>query len=241
MNRFFGKHFNSIVLSFFFLSGFTGLCYEICWIRLSSRIFGSTTFAVSSVVALFFTGMALGSRYFGNRSGRYRKPLKVYALLEIGIGLIAVASPYLLSLFEIPYQWLYPSYYQDIVVISAIRLLLIAVVIIPLTFLMSGTLPLLAIFYEASDRAKNDGVAFLYALNTLGAAVGCLLCGFLMLPLLGIGKTLLAIGFLALITHNTVYTYTISLAVALVGIAAGSYLARFRERADSPVALLGFV
>lgn len=309
MNRFLSKHLRFIVLSLFFLSGFTGLCYEICWIRLSSRIFGSTTFAVSSVIALFFTGMALGARYFGNRSGQYHKPLKVYALLEIGIGLIAVASPHLLSLLEIPYQWLYPSYYQDIIVISTIRLLLIAVVIIPPTFLMGGTLPLLAQFHETPDRAKTDNVAFLYALNTLGAAAGCLVCGFLMLPLLGIGKTLLTIGFLAqasgffilyalksghhlvsdgktvvfpahggnvihfndygdrfllyviifgtgfcalsyeilwtrflaLITHNTVYTYTISLAVALIGIAAGSYLARFRERVDNHVALLGFV
>jgi len=309
MNRFFKRHFNSIVLSLFFLSGFAGLGYEICWIRLSSRISGSTTFAVSSVVALFFIGMALGSRYFGNRSGQYLNPLKVYALLEIGIGLIAAVSPYLLSLFEIPYQWIYPSYYQNIVVISAVRMVLIALVIIPPTFLMGGTLPLLAQFHEASNREKNDGVAFLYALNTLGAAVGCLVVGFLMLPLFGIGKTLLVIGFLsqasglfilyamksgysrapssetvicaehagsithysdyadrlmlyviifgigfcalsfeilwtrflALITHNTVYTYTISLAVTLVGIAAGSYLARFKERIGNHVALLGLV
>lgn len=308
MNRFLSRHFNFIVLSLFFLSGFAGLCYEICWIRLSSRIFGSTTFAVSSVVALFFTGMALGSRYFGNRSGRYQQPLKVYALLEIGIGAIAATSPQLLSLFEIPYQWLYSSYYQYIIVISAIRLLLIAVVIIPPTFLMGGTLPLFVQFHEASVRAKTDAVAFLYSLNTLGAAAGCLVCGFVMLPLLGIGKTLLASGFLAqasgllilyalkngssrsvdgktailpgsagrthftdgadrvllyailfgtgfcslsfeivwtrflaLITHNTVYTYTISLAVALFGIAAGSYLAQFRKQSVGHVATLGFV
>lgn len=301
------RHFNSITLSLFFLSGFTGLCYEICWIRSSSQIFGSTTFAVSSVVALFFTGMAFGSHYFGSRSNHYSEPLKVYALLEIGIGIFAVISLQLLSIFEIPYQWLYSSYYQNGIVISAIRLLLIALIIIPPTFLMGGTLPLFTQFYEASSRAKPDSLAFLYSLNTIGAAVGCLVCGFILLPMLGISKTLLMIGlmaqaagifilyalkkntcpvdctfkavpdhathihftdsaergllyaiifgtgfcalsyeilwtrFLSLIIHNTVYTYTISLLIALIGIAVGSYIAQFRRPSDNHVATLGLV
>lgn len=303
------KHFNSIVLILFFLSGFAGLCYEICWIRSSSQIFGSTTFAVSSVVALFFTGMALGAHYFGKHSRHIQEPLKLYALLEIGIGVFVVASLYLLSIFETPYQWLYSSYFQNEIAISAIRLLLISIVIIPPTFLMGGTLPLFTQFYEASGRAKPDSLAFLYSLNTLGAAAGCLVCGFIFIPLLGISKTLLLIGlmaqaaglfllyalkkgvyqpvhsgstvvdqesnqnvhftdtadrgllyviifgtgfgalsyeilwtrFLSLITHNTVYTYTISLLTALLGIAIGSYIAQFRKQSDNHVVSLGLI
>jgi len=173
---------------------------------------------------------------------------------------------------------------------------------------MGGTLPLFTQFHEISGRKKPDSLAFLYALNTLGAAFGCMACGFILLPMLGISKTLLAIGllalasglfiiyllqrreycpvgggqicaldnsglihftdsvernllyaiifgtgfcalsyeilwsrFLALITHNTVYTYTISLAVALIGIAAGSYLAQFRKQSDNHIFTLGFV
>ena len=301
------RHINAIVLTIFILSGFTGLCYEICWIRSASQIFGSTTFAVSSVVALFFTGMALGSQYFGSRSHHYSEPLKVYALLEIGIGVFAIISLQLLSIFEIPYQWLYSSYYQNGIVISAIRLLLIALIIIPPTFMMGGTLPLFTQFYEASSRAKPDSLAFLYSINTIGAAVGCLVCGFILLPMLGISKTLFMIGlmaqaagifilyalkknsgpvdctfkavpdhathihftdsaergllyaiifgtgfcalsyeilwtrFLSLIIHNTVYTYTISLLIALIGIAVGSYIAQFRKPSDNHVAILGLV
>ncbi|OGU16552.1 MAG: hypothetical protein A2076_02420 [Geobacteraceae bacterium GWC2_53_11] len=302
------KYFNSIVLTFFFLSGFTGLCYQICWIRSSSQIFGSTTFAVSSVVALFFTGMALGAHYFGSRSRHYPEPLKIYALLEIGIGAFATISLYLLLIFETPYQLLYTSYFQNDIAISVIRLSLIATIIIPPTFLMGGTLPLFTQFYEASGRAKPDSLAFLYSLNTLGAAAGCLVCGFILLPQLGISKTLLMIGFmsqasgffilyamkkgiyrtvniettvvpesdrrihftdstdrgllyvtifgtgfcalsyeilwtrfLSLITHNTVYTYTISLLTALLGIAVGSYMAQFRKQSDSNVFCLGLV
>jgi len=302
------KQFHSIVLALFFLSGFTGLCYEICWIRSAGQIFGSTNFAVSSVIALFFTGMALGSHYFGSRSKQYLQPLKVYALLEIGIGIFAAFSLYLLSIFEIPYHLLYPVFFQNSFVISVIRLLLIALVIIPPTFLMGGTLPLFTEFYETTGRSTSDRLAFLYALNTIGAAVGCLVCGFLFLPLLGVRTTLMFIGllaisggtyilyalkneihcplsealgvveeqskpihfidpserallyavifgtgfcalsyeilwtrFLSLITHNTVFTYTISLLIALVGIAFGSYLSHTRKQSDNHVLMLGAV
>lgn len=302
------RHSHSIILSLFFLSGFTGLCYEICWIRSAGQIFGSTNFAVSSVVALFFTGMALGSHYFGNRSKQYAQPLKVYALLEIGIGIFAASSLYLLSIFEIPYHLLYPAFFQNSIVISAIRLLLIALIIIPPTFLMGGTLPLFTEYYEATGRSTSDKLAFLYAVNTIGAAAGCLVSGFVLLPLLGVTATLLVIGllavsggtyilyalkeeyhcpaseaaavveeqarkkyftdpaerallyvtifgtgfcalsyeilwtrFLSLITHNTVYTYTISLLTALIGIAIGSYLSHSRSQDDNHVVTLGAV
>lgn len=306
--QFLTRQFHSIALSLFFLSGFTGLCYEICWIRSASQIFGSTTFAVSSVVALFFTGMALGSHYFGSRSKHYSQPLKVYAFLEIGIGIFAATSLQLLSIFEIPYHFLYASYYQNSIAISLIRLLLIAMIIIPPTFLMGGTLPLFTQFHETSGRTTHDSLAFLYAVNTIGAALGCLICGFVLLPLLGIRNTLLVIGllaitggvsvlillkngfsppdskelavsqedprlvrfadptergvlyavifgtgycalsyeilwtrFLSLITHNTVYTYTISLLTALIGIAVGSYLAHSRRQTNNHVFTLGLV
>jgi spermidine synthase len=302
------QHFHSIALALFFLSGFTGLCYEICWIRSAGQIFGSTNFAVSSVVALFFTGMALGSHYFGSRSKKYLQPLKVYALLEIGIGLFAASSLYLQSIFEIPYHLLYPAYFQNSIVISTIQLLLIALVIIPPTFLMGGTLPLFTEFYEATGSSTSDRLALLYAVNTIGAAFGCLVCGFLLLPLLGVRTTLMVIGilaiscgtyilyalkkenhcpvneasvvieehtesihftdpaerallyaiifgtgfcalsyeilwtrFLSLITHNTVYTYTISLLTALIGIAIGSYLSHSRSKDDNHVVTLGAV
>ncbi len=302
------RHFHSILLALFFISGFTGLCFEICWIRSAGQIFGSTNFAVSSVVALFFTGMALGSHYFGGRSRNYAQPLKAYAVLEIGIGIFAISSPYLLSIFEIPYHLLYPVYYQNTIVISTIRLILIALIIIPPTFLMGGTLPLFSEYCESTGRSTSDNLAFLYALNTFGAATGCLVCGFVLIPLIGIRTTLNIIGliaasggayilyarndvnrcdtneepvvskkcsrvihysnpvergvlyavifgtgfcalsyeilwtrFLSLITHNTVYTYTISLLTALVGIAIGSYLTRTWSKDDSHVMALGAV
>ncbi|MDD2499523.1 MAG: fused MFS/spermidine synthase [Geobacter sp.] len=303
------RQFHITFCLLFFLSGFVRLCYEICWIRSASQIFGATTFAVSSVVALFFSGIALGAHYFGGGSKSYAQPLKAYALLEIGVGTFAMFSQSILSFFEIPYHLLYPTYFQNNIAISLIRIILIALIIIPPTFLMGGTLPLVTQFYDTSDPASSGNLAWLYALNTIGAAAGCLVCGFVLLPYVGISTTLLLIGllaqgigifvlfqikrgdlfavsvpsagrmvqaipanvvaapaarrllhaviyvtgfcalsyellwtrFLALITHNTVYTYTISLLTTLSGIAVGSYLAHCRRRSSTDFILLGSI
>lgn len=72
-----------LAVTCFFISGFTSLVYEICWIRKASLVFGATTLAVSSVIAIFFLGSALGSYTFGRYTQKTVTPLKIYAVLEI--------------------------------------------------------------------------------------------------------------------------------------------------------------
>ena len=71
--------------SCFWVSGLLALTYEICWIRKASLVFGSATFALSTVLAVFFGGLALGSYLFGRFGSRTNRPLRLYALLEIGV------------------------------------------------------------------------------------------------------------------------------------------------------------
>jgi len=84
---------NIIAIGCFFISGFVGLVYEICWIRKASLAFGATTFAVSTVIAVFFGGLAVGSYVFGRYSQKTLRPLRVYALLEVGLGVMDLLSP----------------------------------------------------------------------------------------------------------------------------------------------------
>src|SRR5262245_36571910 len=72
-----------LALACFFLSGAAGLIAEVCWIRRAALAFGSTTHAVSTVLAVFFGGLAIGSVLFGERSQRSQRPLRTYALLEL--------------------------------------------------------------------------------------------------------------------------------------------------------------
>ena len=74
----------------FFVSGFTGLVYEVVWLRLFGLIFGNTTLAMSTVLSAYMLGLALGSKILGSIADRITNHLKVYAFLELGIGVFAV-------------------------------------------------------------------------------------------------------------------------------------------------------
>src|SRR6266481_345286 len=88
----------SIVLVALFLSGMSALIYEIVWLRLLKLIFGDTVFAVSTVLAAFMAGLAVGSYLIGRLIDRRPKSgLRYYAAMEIGIGLYALLVPLLLD------------------------------------------------------------------------------------------------------------------------------------------------
>jgi spermidine synthase len=92
----------------FVVSGFTGLAYEVVWARLLVRVFGAGSFAVTTILASYMAGLALGSYLFGRLIDRRGNPLRVYAFLEMAIGVFAVAFPHILSGLSSLYGGLYP-------------------------------------------------------------------------------------------------------------------------------------
>src|SRR5215475_5032656 len=93
-----------IILLCFFASGFSGLVYQVIWVRELILVFGATTFAISTVLTAFMGGLALGSFYFGRRSASAAEPLRLYALLEIGIGIYGLLVPLIFAALPIIYQ-----------------------------------------------------------------------------------------------------------------------------------------
>src|SRR5436853_5613672 len=91
----FGKRLNSksILYVIFFLSGATGLVYEVIWVRLTGLVFGNTSLAISTVLGAFMAGLALGSWKLGQKADRTQNPLRIYGLLELGIGVSAALVP----------------------------------------------------------------------------------------------------------------------------------------------------
>ena len=81
-----------ILCLLFFVSGSSGLIYEVVWLRMLSRTLGSTVYAASTILAVFMAGLALGSFVFGRFSDRVHRPLMLYACLEAGIGVTALLS-----------------------------------------------------------------------------------------------------------------------------------------------------
>src|SRR5437763_6627672 len=99
----------------FVLSGATGLIYEVLWARMLGLVFGATTFAVSTVLAAFMGGLALGSAWAGRVGPKIRRPLRAYGLLEIGVALYALAVPALFraadGFYALVWQRLHPGFF----------------------------------------------------------------------------------------------------------------------------------
>src|SRR5262245_41420424 len=137
-------------------------------------------------------GLALGSWLVGRRIDRYRYPLLVYAALEAGIGLYALFVPGLLHALR-PAYVLLRQLDLPFAALAFARALLAAVVLVPPTTLMGGTLPVLAgcLARARTDVGRVAGV--LYFVNTAGAIGGCLLAGFYLIEHVGlVGATRLA-------------------------------------------------
>jgi len=170
----------------FFLSGAAGLSYELVWTRLLGRYFGHTVHAVTTVLAAFMAGLALGSVLLGARADRTRHPLRLYGWLEIGIGVACLLAPWLLELARSVYVALYPSLGEGVALRTLLQFALALLVLIVPATLMGGTLPALVRAVSTPADRTAGHVALLYAVNTAGAAVGALAAGYWLLPQLGI-------------------------------------------------------
>ncbi|MDD2851433.1 MAG: fused MFS/spermidine synthase [Desulfuromonadaceae bacterium] len=176
-----------IIYAAILLSGFASLGYELCWIRKGALLIGATPQALSSVVAVFFGGMAVGAYLFGLLSKRIHNPLLWYGIIECTVAVMAAITPMLFRIAgeasALAYQWAGTSQILHLLVRSA----LVAALIFPSCVLIGGTLPLLCQFFINNRRADvRFAAGKLYAINTAGAFLGCMLCGIWFIPAWGI-------------------------------------------------------
>ena len=172
----------------FFASGATGLAYEVVWFRRFAHIWGASTLAMAAVVSSFLLGLGIGAHFLGRRADRMTAPLRGYGWCELAIGLLALLIPFECTLLAATTGALYPSLSGIPILYTLVRFLLTFLVIGPPCILMGGTFPLLVKqFTGPGDVGPTAG--WLYAVNTGGAALGCYLAGFHLLPWLGLAGT----------------------------------------------------
>ena len=174
------------ILLCFALSGAAGLVYQVVWIRQLSLVFGNTAQAVSTVVAAFLAGLALGSYAWGRRAARMRRPLAAYVSLEALIALSAIGVTVGLPALDI---LLLPAWSVDSlnsIGWQALRFALVLVIVGVPTALMGGTLPVIGRVWVSSLADLGRGIGSLYAANTCGAMLGAFGCGFVLIPWLGL-------------------------------------------------------
>ncbi|MDH4294163.1 MAG: fused MFS/spermidine synthase, partial [Betaproteobacteria bacterium] len=175
------------------VSGAAALIYQVLWIKQLTLIVGVDVYAVTTGVSAFFAGLALGGLLIGRWADRVARPLRLYAVLEIGVAVVGVvmtiALAHTASLFATLEQ-------QSSMLAWTLVFLMVGVG----PFLMGGTLPAMVRSLQLNADHIGAGGGWMYAANTAGAIIGVLVCSFLLIPALGIqgsALTAAAIGVFA--------------------------------------------
>lgn len=180
----FGAGISRAVTVALFGSGLSALTFEVVWTRWLTNVLGSTTLAVASVLAAYMAGLGIGALALGRVADRLARPVRAYALLEIGIGGLALAMPALIDVVDSAHRALAAQHDLSFRFFALLRFAGVFVLFAAPTALMGATLPTLS---RAASAAGGRGltVGLLYAANTAGAVAGTVLCGFVLIP--GIG------------------------------------------------------
>lgn len=187
------KRLMTFVPACFFLSGLTGLVYELLWTRLIVKMVGGAPFAVSIILTVFMGGLGLGSYIAGRTIDRVKNPsslVKIYGILELIIGCYAIGLPAFLSAFRPVYAKIYNQLFGYFILYNLLTFVGCCLLLCIPVICMGATLPVLCRFYVKSLSHLGTRAGRLYGLNTLGAAFGAFLCGFWLINLLGIWGTL---------------------------------------------------
>jgi len=185
-----------LILTLFFVSGAFGLGYQILWSKFLLDFIGVSAYSYATVLAAFMGGLALGSAWLGRVADRVRSPLRLYAILELGVGIYAVLYlPLTRAVSSLYGQWVRfspdeagASMYLWAKVVSSGLLLL------PPTILLGGTFPAMVRHVSHKLGVVGRRASQLYALNAFGAVVGTLAMAFFVLPGYGMHASLLLLG-----------------------------------------------
>jgi spermidine synthase len=289
------QRFLPLLLLLFVGSGCAALIYEIVWFQLIELVIGSNAVSLGVLLGTFMGGMCLGSLLLPKFVSPEEHPLRVYAKLEAGIGVLGLIVLVAVPLVGSVYTATAMGGFAGIVW----RAVLCAICLLPPTLLMGATLPAIARWVETTPTGVS-WLGFFYGSNIAGAVFGCLLAGFYLLrvhdmttatvvavvvnfgvaaagwalakraphrpavhaedvdaaPVIPRGKAvfaaialsgLSALGaevvwtrLLSLMLGASVYTFSIILAVFLIGLGFGSGAGSFLARGPRPRAMLGW-
>jgi spermidine synthase len=180
-----------ILFALFFASGLAGLVYELLWARELALVFGNTAQATATTLAVFFLGLSAGQRAAGRRTARARNPLRTYAVLEALVA--ATASMYFVvgPLYRAGAPGLLAWIGGDGVAVVAVSGALAAGALLAPCFCMGATLPVMGQLVVRRADALAPAFGLLYAVQTVGGALGAFVAGFWLPGVVGFTRTYL--------------------------------------------------
>jgi len=157
-------------------SGCAALIYEIVWFQLLQLVIGSSAVSLGLLLAAYMGGLCLGSAALPRLVSARQHPLRVYALLELGIAAFGI-----IALFGVPVVGRIYVFGPTSGLVGLIfRGVIAAACLLPPTVLMGGSLPAITRWVETTPKGVS-WMGFLYSANIAGAVFGCLLAGFYLL------------------------------------------------------------
>lgn len=214
-----------LLYAIFFLSGAAGLMYESVWTRYLGLFVGHDAYAQVLVLVIFLGGMSLGAALVARRADRFRNPLLWYAVMEGITGLIGLAfHDGFVAITSFAYATLFPAL-AGTAMLGIAKWGLAAALILPQSILLGTTFPLMsASVLRRAPSEPGRVLGWLYFTNSIGAAIGVLVAGFVLVKLVGLPGVLLTAAIANLIV-----------ALATFGIARSSSATPARGRApDGP-------
>ncbi len=196
-----------VLVGVFVLSGVAGLIYESIWSRYLGLFVGHSAYAQIIVLVIFLGGMSLGAFIVGKRSSRLSSPLLWYAAVEGIVGLVALLFH---DLFLSTTGWAYASIFPWLAgtPLIVVKWAIASGLILPQSILLGATFPLMSagvIRMARADEAPGRILGLLYFANSIGAAFGVLLAGFVLIEAVGLPGTLMVAGFINVIAGGAVF------------------------------------
>lgn len=178
------QRFLPLLILLFIGSGCSALIYEIVWFQLLELVIGSSAVSIGVLLGTFMGGMCVGSLLAPRLISKDHHPLRLYGMIELGIGLIG-----LIILFAMPLVGgIYTAWAGSGMTGMLFRGVIAAICLLPPTFLMGATLPVISRWVKTSPEGVS-WLGFFYGGNIGGAVVGSLLAGFYLMRVYDVNTT----------------------------------------------------
>ncbi len=198
-----------LLLMAFAMANASSLIFQIAWVRSLMYVFGSSVYAISAVLTVFMSGLALGSLIFGHLADRHQNTARLFAEIQLGIGAFGVFTVLLLDLLPNSYLLIHKLFGESFFFYEIEFLLAFIILIVP-TSLIGGMFPAMSRLYAREVKEVGEKISVLYTADTLGAGFGSFAGGFLLVPLLGIDGTIIAASIANIVVGSLIYYDEIS-------------------------------
>lgn len=195
------------ILLGFFLSGFAALVYEVVWTQLLTLAFGASAYSFSLMLAAFFTGLGLGGYAAGKYIGIKKDPVKIFACIELGIGISSMSILLFFNKIEILLLIFYNITGSFYLFMASIFFISFIFMLVPTT-LMGATLPVISRIYANNKDSVGRDIGTVFSSNTFGAIFGSFAAGFIMIPALGLAKTTIAAAMINILAAIMVFHFS---------------------------------